>query len=148
MNIEEAAYIFVMLCPTDWNDVVIRGARVIPGNMHDHSWQPVIEIETGKITNWKKGVYAEVFYEVFDENSTMSSKLSRWKVNGKVIDARCVWTFYDKDLKAVSDSMYGFVPNFLFPSPENKNRINLTIDEEGFILNWNKKLLFLKNETE
>lgn len=54
-----------------WEDSTVNGIEdelgdLIPcrvGNL----WKPIIDIETGIITNWKQGVKAEIHYKVCDD---------------------------------------------------------------------------------
>lgn len=87
----------------------------------DHwRWQPLIEIETGQILNWKKGVKASVLYKVCDEFAC---------------------DLLDADRKKVY-SYEGYVPDFMCPREEGYgDYIDMWIDEEGFIKDWDKNLV-------
>jgi len=56
-----------------WEDATVNGVEdtdghLIPCRVIDNDdWLPVIEIETGKIRNWKQGVTADIHYKVCDD---------------------------------------------------------------------------------
>ena len=78
-------------------------------------WCPVIELETGKITNWKQGVCASISYKVCDEFD-------------------CYIT--DSDDKIVA-RYNGYVPSFMAIDDEGYgDYVYLTINEDGYIENW------------
>ena len=85
----------------------------------DHwHWKPLINIETGKIENWKKGVKADVCYKVCDEFAC------------DVLDTEGNKLF----------SYEGYVPNFMCPRENGYgDYIDMEIDEEGFIKDWDKE---------
>lgn len=83
----------------------------------DHwRWRPIINIETGQIKNWQKGVTANVHYKVCD-------------------DFACCFA----DGSSVSIAEYdGYVPSFMCTKGEGYgDYIIMDIDENGFIQNWN-----------
>lgn len=78
------------------------------------AWRPVINVEEGKIENWKDGVKAIVHYKVCDEFSCL------FMDDGKIIKK------YD-----------GYVPSFMSIDGEGfGDYIIMTIDEKGMICNW------------
>lgn len=85
----------------------------------DHwHWKPLIDIETGQIVNWKKGVTADITYKVVDEFAC---------------------DFLDAE-KAVQFSYEGYVPRFMCPREEGYgDYIDMVIDEDGFIKDWDKE---------
>lgn len=56
-----------------WEDAIVNGQNededspAIPCRDADNYWSPLIDIHTGKITNWKEGTTASVHYKVCDE---------------------------------------------------------------------------------
>ncbi|MBR5271838.1 MAG: hypothetical protein IKU25_00365 [Clostridia bacterium] len=84
----------------------------------DHwHWKPLINIETGQIENWKKGVTGNVLYKVCDEFAC------------DVLDGE----------KNVVHSYEGYVPDFMCPREAGYgDYIDMWIDEEGFIEDWDK----------
>ena len=78
-------------------------------------WCPVIELETGKIINWKQGVRASISYKVVDE-------------------FECYIT--DTDDKIVT-RYEGYVPSFMAITDEGYgDYVYLEIDENGMIADW------------
>lgn len=56
-----------------WEDAEVDGVEdetgeLIPCREGDY-WKPLIEIETGRIINWKEGVTAKVHYKSCDDNT-------------------------------------------------------------------------------
>lgn len=83
----------------------------------DHwRWRPVIDIESGRITNWTAGTEARVHYKVCDEFSC---------------------TLLDKNGKKVL-SYEDYVPAFMYPQEDGwGDYIIMSIDKEGRIESWN-----------
>lgn len=78
-------------------------------------WEPRINIATGQILNWEKGVTAKIYYKVCDE-----CRISI--VAGENI-------VYDEE---------DYVPDFLCPDEEGYgDYIIMSIDADGYINNWN-----------
>jgi hypothetical protein len=104
-----------------WEDSEINGdydtedGEFIPCKNGD-LWSPQIEIETGKIVNWKQGTIAEVHYKVCD---------------------LCGWELKDEKGEVVLHAEDGYVPDTLCPNENGfGDYIIMTIDENGFIRNW------------
>lgn len=92
--------------------------RVLHGE--NWRWRPLIEIETGKIVNWKQGITANVHYKVCD-------------------DFICDIT--DEDDIAIA-SYNGYVPKIMCPADEGYgDYIIMNIDEDGIIQGWRKDLI-------
>ena len=78
-------------------------------------WQPTIDLETGTIINWPKGIKAHVFYKVCD-------------------DFRC--TVYGENDNAVL-KYKGYVPEFMAPEDEGfGDYIDMVVDGNGTIKGW------------
>lgn len=79
-------------------------------------WSPHIDIETGKILNWKQGVKAEVHY--------------------KVVDC-CGYELLDEEGNIVVSKEDGYVPETLAPKERGYgDYIIMDIDENGQIDKW------------
>jgi len=80
-------------------------------------WMPLIDIETGKIINWKKGVKAEVHYKVCD----------------------CLaYELQNENSEIILSEDDGYVPNTLCPKESGYgDYIIMDISENGIISNWN-----------
>lgn len=85
----------------------------------DDNWCPIIELETGKITNWEQGKTAEIHYKVCDE-----CNYSIDDINGEeVIHREC------------------YVPDFLCPKESGYgDYIIMDIDENGMIKDFNFRI--------
>ena len=78
-------------------------------------WCPVIDLATGRITNWKQGVRASISYKVVDEFECYITDS-----NDKIV------TKYE-----------GYVPSFMAITDEGYgDYIYLEVDENGMIENW------------
>lgn len=104
-----------------WNDSEVNGepdtenGENIPCKI-GQLWSPEIEIETGKILNWKQGVKAEIHY--------------------KVVDC-CGWELKDEKGEVVLSTDDGYVPQTLCPKDRGYgDYIIMDIDENGMIANW------------
>jgi len=79
-------------------------------------WSPHIDIETGKILNWKQGVKAEVHY--------------------KVVDC-CGYELLDEEGNIIVSKEDGYVPETLAPKERGYgDYIIMDIDENGQIDRW------------
>lgn len=92
--------------------------RLLRGN--DWRWRPLIEIERGKIVNWKQGATANIHYKVCDDFAC------------EILDGG----------KEVITSYDGYVPKIMCPTDEGfGDYIIMNIDENGFIQGWRKELI-------
>ena len=83
-------------------------------------WKPIIDIESGVITNWTKGVTASVCYKVCDDG---------------------IYTVKD-DTGAVITELDNYVPSILCPVEDGYgDYIHMNIDANGIIEGWTKKLV-------
>lgn len=103
-----------------WEDSVINGVEdnedspCVPCQENGR-WKPVIELETGKILNWTKGVEADIHYKICDDGGYIL--LDEWQ--NKVIDVQ------------------SYVPNILCPTGEGYgDYIIMRINEDGMIQDW------------
>ena len=123
-----------------WEDGSING---VPDNVDDpempcteyrsefeeYRWCPVINIDTGKIMGWPKGVKAKIHYKVCDEFTC------------NIIDSNN-YPYVEYD---------GYVPRFMSPMEENYgDYIIMSIDDNGYIEGWNINLVekFIKEYNE
>lgn len=103
-----------------WEDATVNGVKdesgdLIPCRVKDE-WCPEIDIDSGLILNWAKGVSADVHYNVCDAGSYYLND-----ENGNVV-------------LSIEDD---YVPNKLIPG-EYGDYIIMNINEDGFITNWSK----------
>ncbi len=105
-----------------WEDSQVNGKSDtekgdnIPCKVGD-SWKPIIDIESGVITNWKQGTTAFVHYKVTDQ---------------------CGWDLLDVNNDIVLQAEDGYVPDTLCPADSGYgDYIIMAIDENGKIEGWN-----------
>lgn len=79
-------------------------------------WMPEIDIETGKILNWKQGTTANIHYKVAD---------------------CCGWELKDVHGVIITEAEDGYVPKTLCPKDDGYgDYIIMDIDENGVIKDW------------
>jgi hypothetical protein len=79
-------------------------------------WSPIIEIDTGKILNWKQGTVAEIHYKICD---------------------CCGWELKDENGDVVLSAEDGYVPSTLCPKENGLgDYIIMDINEDGIIEDW------------
>ena len=110
--------------PRYWEDATIDGkddterGLYIPCKNGD-IWNPHIDIDSGIITNWDKGVNANIHYKVCDE---------------------CGYELLDNDGNVIISFEDGYVPETLSPKRNGYgDYIIMDIDENGKIENWKFK---------
>jgi len=106
-----------------WEDASVDGVEdadgsLIPCRDGDY-WCPLIDLETGKVENWRQGVTAEIHYKVCDDGEY--ALLDETKENVKTID--------------------GYVPEMLSPKDNGfGDYVIMDIDAEGAIQGWKTDL--------
>lgn len=79
------------------------------------SWMPVINVDTGAITNWKQGICADIHYKVCDAG---------------------IYSLFDEECNMVFQKS-GYVPKCMCPSGMGYgDYIIMQISETGIIKNW------------
>lgn len=103
-----------------WEDASVNGVddengELIPCRVDDH-WCPIIEVETGKITNWEIGKSAEIHYKVCDDGD---------------------YYLLNKKGQTVLSLEDDYVPQCLCPKESGfGDYIIMDIDENGVISDW------------
>lgn len=103
-----------------WEDSTINGEEdsqgdLVPCRDGDY-WIPIIDIETGVIINWKKGVVADIHYKVCDDG---------------------FYSYLDSEQNEIGEEVDSYVPNCLCPKEEGYgDYVIMDIDSEGKIANW------------
>lgn len=102
-----------------WEDTTVNGVEDTEGDLipcrEGDNWCPIIDLETGIITNWEKGKKAEVHYKVCDAGEYFLQA-----DDGSEIQA--------KDY---------YVPNIMCPNGEGYgDYIIMNISEDGKIEDW------------
>lgn len=114
-----------------WEDAEVNGTEDVEGNLipcrNGDNWCPVIDIETGMITNWKSGTVADVHYKVCDDGTY------------ELVDESGV----------IVKSIDGYVPEIMCPGGQGfGDYIIMKIDENGKIANWHIDLREFENTEE
>lgn len=103
-----------------WEDATVNGVEDTEGDKiplrKGDTWDITIDIESGTIENWTKGVTASVHYKVCDAGA---------------------YQLIDYSGEVVAEEEY-YVPNFLAPKGGGYgDYIIMNIDENGYIDGWN-----------
>jgi len=110
--------------PVSWANTLVNGVNDTPdGNnipcKFGVTWCPVIEIDTGRIINWKKGTTASIHYK---------------------LPGALGYEVADEYEEIIVDTIVSSVPKTLSIGTNSyKNTIIMDIDENGVIANWNFK---------
>lgn len=99
-----------------WEDSEVNGVTDETGDLipckDGDRWKPIIDVKTGQILNWSKGVKADIHYKVCDDG---------------------IYILKDKSDKIIVE-IDSYVPNTLCPKEEGYgDYIIMDIDENGFI---------------
>lgn len=102
-----------------WEDATVNGIEDTEGDKIpcrvDDDWCPVIDIDTGIIKNWVKGVTAEIHYKVCDAG---------------------VYELMDAEGEVIATEE-GYVPKIMCPEENGfGDYIIMSIDENGQIAKW------------
>jgi hypothetical protein len=125
LKIEKEVDVKTVLVKADvryWEDAIINGVADEEGTLTPcrdvNLWCPEIDIDSGIILNWTKGIKADIHFKVCDAGS-----------------------YYLKDAEGniVLKREREYVPNKLIPGSWG-DYIEMTIDEDGKIANWNPSL--------
>ncbi len=103
-----------------YEDAIVDGVEDVDGKLipckKGSMWCPIIDIDTGVITNWKQGVKADVHY--------------------KVCDAGCYY-LKDEDGNVILQIENDYVPKMMCPKENGYgDYIIMDIDENGKIADW------------
>lgn len=111
----------------DWSGFVCS-ARKIPFSSENY-WNPVIDVDEGKIIDWEKGVTLNVNAKTCDDN-----ELYLYDENNNLI----IW--FDNYQKETVHFYRGYVPEFLDVIGDGcGDYLQLIIDRDGYIKNFNKE---------
>jgi hypothetical protein len=114
-----------------WEDATVNGIEDEQGDLipcrEEDRWNPIIDIESGVITNWTQGVVADVHYKICDDG---------------------IYHLVDLDGNIVL-TKEGYVPSILDVTRDSYgDYIILEIDENGKINGWNNSPRIDDFETE
>lgn len=106
-----------------WEDAEVNGIEDEDGDLipcrDGDNWCPIIDLESGCIVNWDKGIKASLHYKVCDEGIYQLTN-----VDGEVI----------KEIE-------GYVPDIMCPKDEGYgDYVIMDIDENGFIQDFKPTL--------
>jgi hypothetical protein len=112
-------YLVINCEPRYWEDSSVNGEEDVDGNLipckNGNFWQPIINMETGQILNWKIGETSRIHY--------------------KVCDAGSYFIFDDKKVHYI---IWNYVPDILGIDDESwGDYIIFSVDKSGYIINWN-----------
>lgn len=102
-----------------WEDAEVNGQEDADGTLipcrEGDSWRPVIDVDTGRVLNWRQGTTADIHYKVCDAGT---------------------YTLKDQDGNVIS-SRDGYVPKTMCPNGKGYgDYIIMTIDGNGVIDGW------------
>ncbi len=119
----EAKYLHAKVGVRYWEDSEINNESDSDGKLtpcrEGYLWCPIIELETGKITNWEQGKKADIHFKSCDNNEFLlldENKNTIKSIDGYVI--KCM---------SPKENGYG-------------DYVIMDIDENGFIKNWKPTL--------
>lgn len=116
---KEVQYLKVIANVRYWEDAEVNGVEDTEGELipcrEGDSWCPIIDLDNGKITNWKQGTTADIHYKVCDAGT---------------------YILCDKDFNTVL-SIDGYVPNMMSPKEQGYgDYIKMDVDANGVISKW------------
>lgn len=102
-----------------WEDATVNGTEDTEGTLiplrQESRWEPVIELETGRVLDWPEGTTADVHYKVCD-----AGEYELLDADGNVVAEK---NGYVPDMLAVGDNGYG-------------DYIIMKIGADGLIQGW------------
>lgn len=111
-----------------WEDATVDGVDdengdLIPCREGDY-WKPLIDLQSGQIVNWKKGVSAQIHYKVCDDGT---------------------YALLDENYKEIV-SITDYVPSIMSPKESGYgDYVIMDVNEDGFIQNWTADLSKFEN---
>lgn len=108
------------VCPISFEDAEVDGESDDEDNpkipcIEGNRWNILIDIKTGQVINWKRGVDADVFYKVCDDG---------------------IYTAYDNGMDEIYE-IEDYVPKLLEINENGYgDYIEITIGKDGFIKKW------------
>jgi len=121
----EVKYLQVSAGVRYWEDSKVDGVEdtlgiLIPCREGDY-WKPLIDVDTGQIVNWEKGVTADIHYKVCDDGE---------------------YWLQDKDEHIIIGSLGYYVPDRTLAIDDRGygDYIIMSINKEGYIKNWKLNL--------
>ena len=114
-----------------WEDATVNGVEDEQGDLipcrEGERWKPIIDIESGVITNWKQGTVAEIHYKVCDDG---------------------IYHLADAKGKTILTED-GYVPSIMAPKENGYgDYIIMDVDANGKIADWDADLSGFSNDDE
>lgn len=128
----DVKYIQVSAGVRYWEDAEVNGVEDKEGELipfrDGDNWTPIINVDSGGILNWPKGVVAKIHYKVCDDGT---------------------YGLLD-EFQALIIERDGYVPNILAPNGDGYgDYIILNVNVDGFVENWKPNLDdFMDGDTE
>lgn len=127
----EVKYLLAEVGARYWEDSTVNGEEDTEGTIipcrDGEYWKPLIDIETGIITNWDKGHTASIHYKCCDDGLY------------KLLDEN------KNEIKAIE----GYVPNIMCPKENGYgDYVIMDIDRDGKIENWKADLSDFQDNDE
>lgn len=95
-------------------------------------WQPIINVDEGKILNWPKGITAKAYYRVFDNMSLMFLNCNMQP-----------YSWYDSYQRKMVNKYSGYVPDILcYNCHTYSEYVSLEIKDDGTIVDFDKTKLY------
>lgn len=127
----DAYYLVVRAGVRYWEDAEINGAPDETGELtpcrNGDNWCPKIDIDNGRILNWKEGVVADIHFKVCDDGE---------------------YRILDEDGEEIVRKE-GYVPEIMCPEENGYgDYIIMKVDEHGYIANWQPDLSDFQNKED
>jgi hypothetical protein len=105
-----------------WEDALLNGRPDTHGNVpfrQGDLWCPLIDVDTGEVLGWSKGMHARIHYKVCDAGEYWLLDVNKQKI------AKWNGYYVPDDVLCIGDQGYG-------------DYIIFEINEDGYIKNWEK----------
>lgn len=127
----EVKYLLAEVGPRYWEDATVNGVEDTEGTLipcrDGVYWMPLIDIESGVITNWDKGHTASIHYKCCDDG---------------------IYRLLDENKNEIW-SIEGYVPEIMCPKENGYgDYVIMDIDSDGKIENWNPVFSDFQNDDE
>lgn len=128
---KDAKYLVVRAGVRYWEDATINGIPDENGDLtpcrEGSNWRPKIDIDSGRILNWKEGVIGDIHFKVCDDGD---------------------YRILDEDGDEIVKKE-GYVPDIMCPEENGYgDYIIMKINENGFIAHWQPDLTDFQNEDD
>lgn len=127
----EVKYLKVSAGVRCWEDATINGVEDEDGTLipfrNEDRWEPLIDVDEGKIIDWPEGTIADIHYKICDDGN---------------------YLLFDEN-KVPITSIDGYVPNIMCPKEDGYgDYIIMDINSAGNIQKWNPRNMQEFEETK